>query len=495
MHQIGHASQTNSRLKASLLAILTLIVLGTFNEAQSQWSAGSDSNDIKNTNTGKVGVGTSTPSAKLEVQIANAVGDGIKITDVGAPGKYLYLGDGGSHSGVFAPYIGGLGGTAWGLILEGGVSTDATNIPAVSVRGNIGYANLANSPIFTVAKATGSELFRVGATGNVGIGLTNPSQKLDVAGDIAVNNLTVIKSNGVFAARSSYNSYTSDGVWNSQAMPSTIFTPSSVINTGFYFGYDNDAANQYTPSLGISVTSGAPTSTRVFQLRQFGGATPEAYNRFEMNVAGKLSWGSGTSGVDTSITRSSAGTLDLSGGFNISGNVGIGTTSAPTVKLEVNGAAKVTGSIEVTGNITGANITATYQDVAEWVPSRQKLSAGTVVVLDTEQSNHVMASVSAYDTRVAGVVSAQPGVILGVAGENKAMIATTGRVKVKVDATRSPIKVGDLLVTSGEKGVAMKSEPLDLGGTPIHRPGTLIGKALEPLEKGKGEILVLLSLQ
>jgi hypothetical protein len=41
----------------------------------------------------------------------------------------------------------------------------------------------------------------------------------------------------------------------------------------------------------------------------------------------------------------------------------------------------------------------------------------------------------------------------------------------------------------------MKSIPLDLGGTPIHRPGTLIGKALEPLEKGTGEILVLLSLQ
>jgi len=29
----------------------------------------------------------------------------------------------------------------------------------------------------------------------------------------------------------------------------------------------------------------------------------------------------------------------------------------------------------------------------------------------------------------------------------------------------------------------------------MHRPGTLIGKALEPLEKGQGEILVLLSLQ
>jgi hypothetical protein len=74
-------------------------------------------------------------------------------------------------------------------------------------------------------------------------------------------------------------------------------------------------------------------------------------------------------------------------------------------------------------------------------------------------------------------------------------VATTGRVKVKVDATRAPIKVGDLLVTSDVEGVAMKSEPVDVGGRRMHAPGTIIGKALEPLEKGAGEILVLLSLQ
>jgi hypothetical protein len=116
-------------------------------------------------------------------------------------------------------------------------------------------------------------------------------------------------------------------------------------------------------------------------------------------------------------------------------------------------------------------------------------------VLDTEQSNQVTTSKQPYDTRVAGVVSAQPGVILGEAGENKAMIATTGRVKVKVDATRSPIKLGDLLVTSDREGMAMKSEPLMIQGRPFHSPGTLIGKALEPLANGTGEILVLLSLQ
>jgi hypothetical protein len=36
---------------------------------------------------------------------------------------------------------------------------------------------------------------------------------------------------------------------------------------------------------------------------------------------------------------------------------------------------------------------------------------------------------------------------------------------------------------------------VSVGGVTIHRPGTIIGKALEPLDKGVGEILVLLSMQ
>jgi hypothetical protein len=104
-------------------------------------------------------------------------------------------------------------------------------------------------------------------------------------------------------------------------------------------------------------------------------------------------------------------------------------------------------------------------------------------------------STHSYDTSVAGVVSSNPGLLLGVASDSKAKIATTGRVRVRVDATKSPIRKGDLLVTSDRPGMAMKSEPLDIGGVKLHRPGTLIGKALEPLASGEGEILVLLSLQ
>lgn len=169
------------------------------------------------------------------------------------------------------------------------------------------------------------------------------------------------------------------------------------------------------------------------------------------------------------------------------GNVGIG--KLPSVKLDVE------GSINASGAITGGTINAKYQDVAEWVESSQKLEAGTVVALDPERFNQVLASSEPYDTRVAGVVSAQPGISLGERGEGKVLVATTGRVRVKVDATRAPIQIGDLLVTSNVAGVAMKSMPVEIGGAKFHRPGTLIGKALESLANGKGEILVLLSLQ
>lgn len=153
-------------------------------------------------------------------------------------------------------------------------------------------------------------------------------------------------------------------------------------------------------------------------------------------------------------------------------------------------------TIDKDGNVTiSGNINAKYQDIAEWVPSQHDLAPGTVVVLDATRNNSVRTSTSSYDTSVAGVISGQPGILLGEEGIGKEAVATTGRVKVRVDATSGFIRIGDLLVTSNVEGHAMRSQPIELTGRAIHQPGTIIGKALEPLENGRGEILVLLTLQ
>jgi hypothetical protein len=285
------------------------------------------------------------------------------------------------------------------------------------------------------------------SSGNVGIGTTSPNRKLDVL-DTSNPQLRLTHTAG------------------------SAYTDFQVVSTGQLV---------ISPS-GVDLTMAKPISV---------AATSDAF-RFYYSSDDNKRWGIGTgAGGLFHIFQRGDSWADEGARLTINrvGNVGIGTTT-PTEKLHVSGNGKLTGNLTVDGTIN-----AKYQDVAEWVPSTEQLAAGTVVVLDPTKSNRVISSTAAYDTRVAGVISSQPGITLGERGAGKVPVATTGRVQVKVDANRAAIQIGDLLVTSDIPGMAMKSEPVNLGGVQIHRPGTIVGKALEPLAKGKGEILVLLSLQ
>jgi hypothetical protein len=127
-------------------------------------------------------------------------------------------------------------------------------------------------------------------------------------------------------------------------------------------------------------------------------------------------------------------------------------------------------------------------DIAEYFPVTEDVEPGTVMVIG--EDSKLQSSTTAYDTTVAGIVSTAPGVSLGAnetgnAGEK--LIAVAGRVQCKVDASYASVKPGDLLTTSDTRGHAMKATNPQIG--------TILGKALEPLDSGAGVIEVLVTLQ
>jgi len=126
-------------------------------------------------------------------------------------------------------------------------------------------------------------------------------------------------------------------------------------------------------------------------------------------------------------------------------------------------------------------------DVAERFKVLGHGEIGSVMVMD-EQEKAIKLCERAYDPCVVGIISGEPAFILGLETEHQP-IALCGRVPCNVDADIAPIKVGDLLTTSPTKGYAQKALEIEKA------TGTIIGKALESLSQGKGQITGLVILQ
>ena len=179
--------------------------------------------------------------------------------------------------------------------------------------------------------------------------------------------------------------------------------------------------------------------------------------------------------------------------FNRAG--GPNKTMAEAMRVSADGVT-VTGNVTVNGNATvTGDIFLTGADCAEQfdVIGAKLVSPGTVVVIDTEGA--LRESDKAYDKRVAGVVSGggsfRHAIVLDrqSSEESRIALALMGKVYCKVDAEYSPIEVGDLLTTSKTRGHAMKADDRERAF------GSVMGKDLRPLVKGRGMIPILVALQ
>ena len=417
---------------------------------------------------GKVGIGTLSPWGGLHLKGAGQTASNPQLTSTtGAQ----------NMSTLFLQDSGGAGGNG-GMVVFG-----ASQGFFAGIKGSIGDGggNTTGSLLFLTRTSTAdtaiAERMRLfGGNGHLSIGTTNDLAKLHVfEGALNVTGLNVTV-NAAVTTNGNNSSY-------GEQIAANYFVNSGVTNNGGIVGSHvqslNTGPGHQLQTAGQVVYSGASGS----------GTVSAAYGTLISVIGAGVSTGYGLYVGDVAATTGYSIYQEGANDINfLAGKVGIGT-AAPAQQLHV------VGNVRVDGTLTGTNIQANYQDVAEWVPSAEDLEPGTVVVLDPVVTNAVVRSTRAYDTTVAGVVSAQPGIILGIAGSAKEQVATTGRVRVRVDATSAPIRIGDLLVTGLRPGTAMKSQPVDVGGATLHRPGTILGKALEALPSGEGEILVLLSLQ
>jgi hypothetical protein len=121
---------------------------------------------------------------------------------------------------------------------------------------------------------------------------------------------------------------------------------------------------------------------------------------------------------------------------------------------------------------------------------------GMVVSIDPENPGDLMVSDKSYDRKVAGIISGaggvKPGMLMGQKGsaaDGTSPVALTGRVYCWVDAVKGSVEPGDLLTTSETPGHAMKVTNYAMA------QGAILGKAMTPLDRGKGLVLVLVALQ
>ncbi|MBI5134105.1 MAG: hypothetical protein HZA81_01845, partial [Candidatus Taylorbacteria bacterium] len=351
---------------------------------------------------GEIGVGTTSPWAKLSVNqgagdVAFAIGSSTRTSFIVAANGHVGIGT------TTPPRPFYLQGTSDGTI---GVQTTATNnytgINLFDVDsnlvGSLGYGNSAagvfadtvfvgsRNATAPLAFVTGgsSERMRITPTGNVGIGTTSPSALFAVEQDTEANSFMIgntgsttwngLASPSLVVKGVNGNGRVGVGVADPAARMEILNTsPTSGINevlrlsNGFTTGALNEPAIRFDNSLGTnwwSISAVVAGGAQHFRIGKSLAGDPNTLEEYIRIVGSDGNLGVGTTSPWAKLSASSTSSYPAlaieqrgagAAAVFLGGNVGIGTTS-PTAKLHVYGSGGIEPIIQSSNSYSGITL-------------------------------------------------------------------------------------------------------------------------------------------
>ncbi len=444
---------------------------------------------------GNVGLGTLTPTQKLDVAGNATISGGLGLGTANPGYRLDVVGDDAGHAG-----------RVMNANRQGTSSIEFSNNSG-GFQGALGYANpgysapwaghsylLANGSDFVMA-TNNTERIRIAAGGNVGFGSTTPNARIDISNVGGVDGARMLGFGESGAAEFFFSSrFLASNSDNAVAFSTSIGGLRDIMT---WRADGNVGVGTNSPAAPLhSRRSNAATDDPValFEVENCGQPCgqpmwTEAARLWNRNSNGRVGLGFMVDSAATlnTVPQVYIGTGDAADAndFRVATRVG----STLTDRLTVDGGSglvSVKQQLEIRG---GADIVERFES------SCGALEPGTVVSIDPEHPGKLACAVGAYDTKVAGVVSGaggvQPGLCLSQDGllDGDTPVAMNGRVYVKCTASNGAINPGDRLTTAELAGHAMKVTDS------ARADGAVIGKAMTSLESGEGLVLVLVNLQ
>lgn len=344
-------------------------------------------------------------------------------------------------------------GNSWGLYAtsDGGTAVEGVSTQDIGV---IGRHNATTGTLPAMAGYSAStSTSAIGVLGQINSTAPGGSS----AGVRGINNGTAGSGIGVWGSQEG----SGWGVYGEAPTGRGVYGLSSD-GTGVQ-GSSTTGIGVYASSNGIGVSNPA-----VYAVNSHAGAEPNGIAIYAQNASG-----------DATIVARNTSTGDTFRSLNAAGT---------SVIYRVTSTGRVVASaVQIYG---GGDLAEKFE-----VNDAKSIEPGTLLVIDPDRPGELTISTTAYDSKVAGVVSGAQGVNPGLTLhqdevlDGDAVVAIAGRVYVKADATYGAIKPGDLLTTSDTPGHAMKASQREKSH------GAVIGKAMTGLARGTGYVLVLINLQ